>query len=85
MSSTPPASPEGGGKKGGKDDSPGASRAKNGDVVLQRIVREVGGGTSYPTLTKTNYSDWARVMKVKLKARHLWQAIEVATSIRTTT
>ena len=85
MSSTTPASPKGGSKKGGKDDSPGASGAKNGDVVLQRIVREVGGGTSYPTLTKTNYSDWARLMKVKLKAQHLWQAIEAATSIPTTT
>ena len=57
MSSTPPVSPKGGGKKGDKDDNPGASGAKNGDVVLQRIVREVGGGTSYPTLTKRNYSD----------------------------
>ena len=34
MSSTPPVSPKGGGKKGDKDDNPGASGAKNGDVVL---------------------------------------------------
>jgi hypothetical protein len=40
-------------------------------VVIQRVIREVSGGSSYPTLTKTNYSDWALLMKVKLKARAL--------------
>jgi hypothetical protein len=40
------------------------------------VIREVGGGSSYPTLTKTNYSDWALLMKVKLKARGLWSVIE---------
>jgi hypothetical protein len=37
--------------------------------VIQRVVCEVTSGTSYPALTKTNYSEWARLMKVKLKAR----------------
>jgi hypothetical protein len=36
----------------------------------------VGGGCSYPTLTKTNYSNWALLMKVKLKAHGLWVAVE---------
>jgi hypothetical protein len=45
-------------------------------VMIQRVIHEVGGGTSYPTLTKTNYSDWALLMKVKLKARALWSVIE---------
>jgi hypothetical protein len=36
----------------------------------------VGGGSSYPTLTKTNYSDWALLMKVKLKAHGLWSTVE---------
>jgi hypothetical protein len=44
--------------------------------VFQRLVREVGVGSSYPTLTKTNYSDSARLMKVKLRARGLWRAID---------
>jgi hypothetical protein len=35
-------------------------------VMIQRVIREVGGGTSYPALTKTNYSDWALLMKVML-------------------
>jgi hypothetical protein len=40
------------------------------------VIREVSGGSSYPTLTKTNYSDRALLMKVKLKARALWDAIQ---------
>ena len=34
-----------------------------------RMVREVSG-TSWPTLTCTNYGEWAVTMKVKLRA--LW-------------
>jgi hypothetical protein len=59
-----------GGKRSGDDDT-----SKVG-VVIQRVFREVGGGSSYPALTKTNYSDWALLMKVKLKARALWSVIE---------
>jgi hypothetical protein len=40
-------------------------------VEIQRVIRELGGGTSYTTLTKTSYSDWALLMKVKLKAQTL--------------
>jgi hypothetical protein len=54
-----------GGKRSGDDDT-----SKNG-VVIQRVIREVGGGSSYPALTKTNYSDWTLLMKVKLKAQAL--------------
>jgi hypothetical protein len=36
----------------------------------------LGGGTRLPVLTKTNYSDWAMHMKVKLKARGLWVTID---------
>jgi hypothetical protein len=48
----------------------------SGGGVVQRVIQEVGGGSSYPTLTKMNYSDWAQLMKVKLKARGLWSAVE---------
>ncbi|XP_078437272.1 uncharacterized protein LOC144707891 [Wolffia australiana] len=47
---------------------------KNGRV--ERVIREVSVGTGFPMLTKTNYSDWALLMKVKLKARMLWTIIE---------
>jgi hypothetical protein len=58
-------------RAGGGGDSSGGS-------VVQRVIREVGGGSSYPTLTKTNYSDWALLMKVKLKARGLWSTVETS-------
>ena len=58
---------------GKKADVEGAS---NEGVVVQGVIREVSGGSSYPVLTKTNYSDWALLMKVKLKARALWNIIE---------
>jgi hypothetical protein len=37
-------------------------------VVIQRMIHEVGDETSYSSLTRTNYSDWTLLMKVKLKA-----------------
>jgi hypothetical protein len=37
-------------KGGSKEDSSSGG-------VIQRVIREVGGRSSYPTLTKTNYPD----------------------------
>jgi hypothetical protein len=54
-----------GGKSTGDNDT-----SKDG-VVMQRVIHEVGGGSSYPALNKTNYSNWALLMKLKLKARAL--------------
>jgi hypothetical protein len=45
-------------------------------MVVQWIVIEVGGGTAFPVLTKTNYTDWAMLMHVKLKAHGLWVTID---------
>jgi hypothetical protein len=59
-----------GGKRSGDDDT-----SKDG-VVIQRMIREVGDGSSYPALTKTNYFDWVLLMKVKLKTWALWSVIE---------
>jgi hypothetical protein len=64
-----------GGKSTGDNDT-----SKDG-VVIQRMIREVDGGSSYPALTKTNYSDWALLMKVKLKARAIWSVIAHRRSI----
>ena len=33
---------------------------------LQAVVRDVGPGGGLPTLTKSNYVEWAAVMKVRL-------------------
>ena len=46
--------------------------------VVVHTVREVSG-TSWPTLTRTNYDEWAVTMKVKLRARRLWNAIDKGT------
>jgi hypothetical protein len=54
-----------GGKRSGDDDT------SKDRVMIQRVIHEVNGGSSYPALTKTNYYDWALLMKVKLKARAL--------------
>ena len=35
--------------------------------------------TSWATLTRTNYGEWAVTMKVKLRARRLWNAIDKGT------
>jgi hypothetical protein len=59
-----------GGKRSGNDDT-----SKDG-VVIQRVIHEVGSESSYLALTKINYSDWALLMKVKLKTRAIWSIIE---------
>lgn len=46
------------------------------EVVVQRTVREVGGAAAFPTLTRTNYTEWSLLMKVMLQARGLWDAVE---------
>ena len=36
-------------------------------------------GTSWSTLTRTNYGEWAVTMKVKLRVRRLWNAVDKGT------
>jgi hypothetical protein len=43
--------------------------------VIQAIVRDVGPSGGWPTLTKTNYVEWATVMRVRLQVRHMWEAV----------
>jgi hypothetical protein len=59
-----------GGKRFGDDDT------SKDRVLIHRVIRDVGDGSSYSALTKTNYSNWALLMKVKLKALTLWSIIE---------
>ena len=49
------------------------------DVVV-RTVREVSG-TTWPTLTRTNYGEWSVTMKVKFRARRLWNAVDKGTDV----
>jgi hypothetical protein len=50
-------------------------------VVRETIVRESGGGAvNWPTLTKTNYTEWAIFMRVKLQGAGLWEAVDTDTA-----
>jgi hypothetical protein len=42
---------------------------------IQAIVRDVSPGGGWPTLTKTNYVEWAAVMRVRLQVWHMWEAV----------
>jgi hypothetical protein len=46
----------------------------HGHHGIQAIVRGVGPGGGWSTLTKTNYVEWA-VVRVRLQVRHMWEAI----------
>jgi hypothetical protein len=39
------------------------------------VVSDVGPGIGWPTLTKTNYVEWAAIMKIRLQVRHMWEAV----------
>jgi hypothetical protein len=60
----------------GNDRKMGDDGADGSGAVVQWVVCEVSGGISYPVFTKTNYSAWALLMKVKLKAKVLWATAE---------
>jgi hypothetical protein len=48
----------------------------HGHHEIQAIVRDVGPGSGWPTLNKTNYVEWVAVMRVKLQVRHMWEAVQ---------
>jgi hypothetical protein len=37
-----------------------------GDGSGQRVVREISGPVNRSLLTKTNYTEWALIMKIKM-------------------
>jgi hypothetical protein len=45
------------------------------DGIVERVIRESDGAAQYPTLTRTNYSGWALVVKVQLQAQGMWDAV----------
>ena len=57
------------------DSSVAAMAAQPRQEVVVRTVREVSG-TSWPTLTRTNYEEWLVTIKVKLRARRLWNVVD---------
>jgi hypothetical protein len=47
----------------------------HGHHGIQAIVRDVDPDGEWPTLTKTNYVEWAAVVRVRLQVRHMWEAV----------
>ena len=52
--------------------------------MVREVVRESegsgGGAVTYPPLTKTNYTEWAILMRVQLQGAGLWEAVEFDTA-----
>ena len=40
------------------------------------MVRDASPSGGWPTLTKTNYVEWAVVMRVRLQVRHMWDVVQ---------
>jgi hypothetical protein len=51
------------------------------EQVVERVTSErVVPAGNFPVLTKTNYYDWATLMRVMLQARGVWDAVIVGTT-----
>jgi hypothetical protein len=63
----------------------GRSERRTSEIIVERVVERVASERVAPAgnflvLTKTNYSDWAALMRVMLQARGLWDAVIVGTT-----
>jgi hypothetical protein len=78
--------PKGGMPKGAQDSGSSKKPAEiaaeeQRALTVPRSGRDVSGGsgTAWPVLTRTNYNSWSLLMKVILRVRHLWDAIQSGT------
>ncbi|WVZ59800.1 LOW QUALITY PROTEIN: hypothetical protein U9M48_009898 [Paspalum notatum var. saurae] len=74
-STTPPRHSRGGSTPPGGSGGGGGS----GALVIHRVTKEISSSGSFPTLTRSNYYDWAACMRVMLQARGLWIAVSIGT------
>ena len=44
--------------------------------MVQTVYKDGGAGTPWPKLTKSNYHEWSMLMRLKMQARQLWDAVE---------
>ncbi|KAM0896548.1 hypothetical protein ACQ4PT_023130 [Festuca glaucescens] len=63
--------PGGGAHGGGRWDD-----QDRGLYGVRIVVRDVDPSAGWPTLTKTNYVEWAAVMRIRLQVRHMWEAVQ---------
>jgi len=45
-------------------------------VVIERVIKGTTASVQYPMLTRSNYNEWALLMRVNLQAQGLWHAVE---------
>jgi hypothetical protein len=57
----------------------GRSGHRTSEIVVERVVERVAPAGNFPVLTKTNYYDWAALMRIMLQARDLWDTVIVDT------
>jgi hypothetical protein len=63
----------------------GRTERHTSEIVVERVVERVAServapAGNFSVLTKTNYYDWAALMRVMLQARGLWDAVIVGTT-----
>jgi hypothetical protein len=58
--------------------SPQRRGPDSGQLIVERVAEKVVsvGPVNYPILTKANYNQWSLLMKIKLEARGLWNAVD---------
>ena len=57
--------------------SPEPMRGRGGlKIIIRRTIKEANATIIYPTLTRTNYEEWAMLMQVNMEAAGIWYAIE---------
>jgi hypothetical protein len=49
----------------------GWSERHTSEIIIERVVERVAPAGNFPVLTKTNYYDWAALMRIMLQARSL--------------
>jgi hypothetical protein len=57
----------------------GRSECRWSEVVVERVIERAAPAGNFLVLTKSNYYDWAVLMRVMLQARDLWTTVSVGT------
>ncbi|KAM0826515.1 hypothetical protein ACQ4PT_068834 [Festuca glaucescens] len=71
--------PRDGAPRGGAHGDGGRNDQDRGLYEIRTVVRDVGPGVGWPTLTKTNYVEWAAIMRIRLQTiKEAWDAIAAA-------
>ena len=54
----------------------GRRREDGPRVVIKRVIREMTASVQYPMLTRSNYNEWALLMRGNLQVQGLWHIVE---------